>query len=263
MIRRIVAAYYVEVLKQSRHVLPWIGLAAVVGVVLSTFFVYPIARDGTTDFSFLAVSVPTAFNLVGFLMVLIFSTSLIASETESGAIRLVLVRPIGRGEYLAAKLLIACSYSLLLSVSSLATAWSLGAIFGELTGVVYGDELLYTSTDLYVSLLFTVLLDMPPQFACAAFGLFVSTWIRRTSTAVVLAVGVWLVVDYVKYPLGLEWAIFSTYLESHWLVFQDRCSGLVSSFYPGLLWSTGVSTLWFGASFGAAYGVFARRNVGP
>lgn len=263
MIRRVLIAYYVELLKQSRHALPWVGVAAVLGVVVSTFFVYPIERDSVTDFGFIAVAVPTAFNLVGFLMVLIFSTSLVASETESGSIRLVLVRPIGRGEYLSAKLLIACTYAFILSVSSLLVAWLLAMAFGELTGVVYGDELLYTSTDIYAALGITMLLDIPPQFACAAFGIFVSTWVRRTGTAVVLAIGLWLLVDYIKYPLSVDRAVFTTYLEAHWPIFQDRCSGLESSFYPLALWSTMVSLVWLIACYAGSYIVFTRRNLGP
>lgn len=263
MIRRVLIAYYVEGVKYSRQIFPYIGPVLVVAAVVLTLVVHPLADDGVSDFDFVAYSVPASLNLVGFLMILVYGAVLVAAEVDSGAIRTLLVRPLLRRDLLAAKLLNAFTYALVLSGLAVLAAWLLAAIFGDLTGIYFGDELMYTNNEMYGALAAALFINLAPQLAGAAYAVMVSTLVRRPATAVGLAIGGWLILDYIKYPLGIAPFVFSTYLESSWIVFDDRCNALTTSFWPGALYALIASFAWVFVCSTIAWFALHRRNIGP
>ena len=263
MIRRILAAYLVEIAKYSRLFSPWFGPGVVVLAVAAALFVHPIARDGSSDFAFVGYAVPASLNLIGFLMLLVYSAGLVAGEVERGTIRTVLVRPLHRVEFLAAKLLNAMTYAILLTFLAAISAWALCALLGEVSGVDYGGELIYTSQEMNAAFAVALLLNLAPYLTGAAYGVMVSTLVRRSATAVTAAVGGWLVVDYAKHALQIDRYLFSTYLDQSWTVFSDRCKGLPTPFFPDAAVGLAVCAAWSALFVGVAFAVMRRRNFGP
>lgn len=263
MIGRIFAAYVAELIKYSRLFFPYFGPAFVVSAVLATLLIYPIATDGVSDLDFIGAAVPAALNIVGFLMLLIYAAGLVAGETESGTIRTVLVRPLRRWELLMAKLLNAMTYALLLNITGVAAAWAVAAILGEVSGVDFGGELMYTSQEMNLALAAAALLNLAPHLTAAAYAVMISTLARRTATAVAAAVGGWLVVDYMKHALRFDEFIFSSYLDQSWMVYADRCKGLATPFAPEAYYGLAVCVAWFALFSAIAFAVIRRRNFGP
>src|SRR6185436_6153181 len=66
VIRRILSAYAVEIIKQSRLLYPYFGPAFVLLAVAATLLRHPLSTDGSSDFEFIATAVPAALNIVGF-----------------------------------------------------------------------------------------------------------------------------------------------------------------------------------------------------
>jgi hypothetical protein len=179
----------------------------------------------------------------------------------SGVVRHVLVRPLHRHEFLAAKLLLGMSYALAITLTTGVASWLLAVAFGDVTAISYGGDVVYTASDMLYTYSFAVLLGLFPQCATVAYALMISCITRSTAAAVTSAIGIWFVTDIVKHRMHLSSFLFSSYLESPWQVFKDRCDGLDTSWFPmathAMLASAG-AVLVFGA---AALYFFQRRDL--
>lgn len=262
MIRRILNAYSIEWTKQSRQMFTFVGPAFVVLLVLLTPLQYPLHHDAANDYGFIAYALPMSLNFFGFLMLLVYSASLVATELSTGTIRTLLVRPLRRSEFLAAKMLIGMTYALMLSFAASATVWALAFFLGDLNGIEYGGELIYSNEEMLQTFLIAMLLNLLTQFAGVAWGLLFSTLTRNAATAIGLAVGSWLLLDFLKHPLNIAPFLFSSYLEQTWTVFADRCAAFETSFFPDAYYGIAASTGAAVVCFSLALFVLARRNLG-
>ena len=262
MIRRILNAYSIEWTKQSRQMFTFVGPAFVVLLVLLTPLQYPLPHDAANDYGFIAYALPMSLNFFGFLMLLVYSASLVATELSTGTIRTLLVRPLRRSEFLAAKMLIGMTYALMLSFAASATVWALAFFLGDLNGIEYGGELIYSNEEMLQTFLIAMLLNLLTQFAGVAWGLLFSTLTRSAATAIGLAVGSWLLLDFLKHPLNIAPFLFSSYLEQTWTVFADRCAAFETSFFPDAYYGIAASTGAAVVCFSLALFVLARRNLG-
>lgn len=261
MIARIYTAYVVEMTKMIRLKFTYAGPALVVLSVLGALFTHPIERDGASDYAFIAYATSIALNLLGLILVLMFCAAMISSELGSGTIRMVLVRPLRRREFFAAKLLTGITYAVGLSASVAVSVWGVAYVFGDLTGVRYGGELVYTDSAMRATYFLAILLNLFPQIAAVAYALMISTLTRSTGAAIGITVGSWLVLDMVKYPLNIAPFVFSTYMESSWQLFLDRCNALDGSWFPDLQYSILTSIASTIAFVLVAVYALARRNL--
>jgi ABC-2 type transport system permease protein len=260
MMARILTAYQVELIKAIRTKFTYVGPVLVVIMVL----VAPLmsaAAPGGSSYQLIAFATPMALNLLGLLLTLTFCASLIASEMAAGTVRLLLVRPLLRHEFLIAKLLTGMTYAVLLSVLVASTTWAIGFARGGLHGVEYGGEVLYTSAEMFAAYGIGWVLSLAPQFAFVAYAIMISTLIRNTGAAVGASIGIWLVTDVIKYPLGIAPAIFTTYVETPWSVFQTRCSGLDASWFPMAYYCLATSLAAIVVFAGIAGYSLQRRNL--
>ncbi len=232
MIRRILIAFSVEFANAIRLNSTYIGPLVVVLVILAASFVHPIANDDESDYAFIAYSVPMALNLVGVIMLMLYCSTLISADLGSGTIRTILVRPLRRRDYFFSKLLMGFTYTLVLITLAALTAWLLAFILGNLTGIHFGDEIIYTDSDMRTGFLLALLLSLMPLFTTVTYALMISTFTRSNVAAVSTSIGLWIVVDFLKQPLRIQTFFFSTYLESAWEMFADRCDALDTDWQP-------------------------------
>lgn len=261
MIRRTLAGYSVEFANAIRLRATYIGPALVILTVLLLTFQYPIVRDSTSDFGFVAVAIPTAVDLVGVFVLLVYCSTLITVDIGSGLIRLVLVRPMRRREYFAAKLLMGWTYALVLMLLALVLSVSIALVSGELAGIYYGDTVIYTSAEMRNGLFVALGLNILPLFATVNFALFISAMNRSRTIALALALVVWIALDLLKQPLGIEAYFFSTYLEHSWDVFLDRCNALPTDWSATAPWAAAVSAAWIAGLSGASLLVLSNRDL--
>lgn len=261
MIGRILNAYRIELAKAIRLRSTFLGPAMMIIIILLTPFAYPLQKDSDSDYDFLAYVLPLSINVFGHFMVLIYSATLISTELSNGSIRMALTRPLRRREYLIAKLLHGLSYTLLLNAIALLTAFGLVQLLGNLSGVYFGDELIYSDAEMIHTLMITMLLTLLPQCASVGFALFMSTATRNPAAAVGGAVGLWIALETLKHPLSAQRFLFSTYAESPWTVFNDRCNGFDAAFLPDAWWGVGISLAYI-ILFGAlSLFIMGRRNL--
>ena len=129
------------------------------------------------------------FQFVLSLLALLFAYDAIAGERETGTMRLTMSHPVRRGIILAAKYLGAMTCLILPLIISfiIALIWivSTGSI------VFSGDDFLRIAGILLTSMIYLS--------AIYLIGLFISAWVHRTTTALMLSLFVWVVLVLV-YP---------------------------------------------------------------
>ncbi len=260
-LRRIRAAYGFETAKAIRRKGAFVGPVLVVIAVVGMLLNHPVHQDGHSDYEFIAKAGPMVLGLLGWLFLVAYCAALVSSEVAGGTVRLVLVRPLLRHEFILAKLLHGMTYALILTLLAAATSWLVAASAGELTGVEFGGKMLYTSRQMAVAYVIAGTLALAPLFAAAAYGVMISVLSRNTGTAVASALGVWILVDLVKYPLGIAPFVFSTYVEAPWQVFANRCDGFADPWLPMAAWCLGTSAVSAAVFFAVSVLVFARRNL--
>lgn len=261
MIARVWIVYTVEFVRAIRLKQTFLGPALVLAAVLLAPLIHPIARDGLGDYTFIAYVTPMALSNLGFLLMLVYSAGLIAPELASGAIRQTLVRPVRRQDYFLAKLLLGMTHALLLSIVAACGSWALVYAFGEADGVFHGGELVYTHHDMCTAYALGSLLGLAPQWAGVGCALMISVMTQRAVAAISAAAGLWVLVNIAKYPLGIERYVFSTYLESPWQVFADRCDNIESAWMPMAGHCLATSSITLAVSTLCGIYVLHRRNL--
>ncbi len=262
MLGRVWLLYRIEIIKALRRRQAYAGPLLLVFVVVVSTFVHPVEQDGIADYGFIAYVTPLSLGFLGYIMLLVFSASLVASELDQGAIRGTLVRPVTREDFLAAKVLTGFSYAALLTTVVAISSWAVTWLRGDLLGVQLGGELVYTSEQMLAAYAGGALLALLPKCAGVSLAILFSTASRSATTAISLSLGTWIVLDLVKYPLNAAPFVFTTYLEAPWQVFSQRCDALDYAWFP-MAWQCALASLAvIGASLALALTIFRRRNLG-
>lgn len=262
MIRRILNAYALEYTKYSRQSVTLVGPILILVLVVLAPLGFSIERDEISDYGFIAYSVPMALNFFGFLMVLVFSSSLVAAELGNGTLRMILVRPLRRSELLAAKMQIGMTYALVLTLITSVGVWTTAFLLGDLRGIEYGGELVFTNGEMLQAFVMATVLNLVTLWAGVAWGLMFSTLTRNAATAIGLSVGSWLLIDFLKHPLNIAPFFFSSYLDQTWGVFSDRCAAFETSFLPEAYYGLAAALGTIVVCLGLALIVLNRRNLG-
>lgn len=261
MIERLWTVYLFELLKAFRLKSTYAGPLLVLATVLLTPLHHAIGRDGTSDYDFIATATQTAVNLVGVYLVLIYSSTLVATEISRGTARMILVRPVFRRDFYLAKLFLGMTYAMLLSAVAAGASWAMAGLLGDLSGVRYGGEIIYTSTTLTGTYLGVLGLGLLAQFGAVAFGVMISAVARSAAAAVGATIGLWLVINLVKHPLGIAPLLFSTYVEEPWTVFSHRALALDAAWTPMVFYAVGSCLVAIVAFSAVGMALLSRRNL--
>lgn len=180
-----------EIMKATRLKLPWLGL--LFSALMALVARYGVEREGAPGELSMRVYLAANLNLVSTSIIPIFSTvfasTLMASETSRGTLRMLLPRPILRSSFLHAKIITGLLYLLLLFVANLcvalpvASSYPLKNIFDEGPGF----PSMGAQVGIFAIVLFFTLL---PHAATVCFALLVSVISRSVATAIGVAVGI-------------------------------------------------------------------------
>lgn len=261
MIRRITTAYGVEVEKSLRQWSLWAGAGLVFAGVAGGFWLAPVVQDGRGDYAYAAQATALALHTFGIFAILVFCAGLLSSELASGVIRTVLVRPIRREEYVAAKILAGMTYAFVLALLCAGAIWAVIYAIGDRTGVTFGGETLYSHSEMLRGYFQGMLIGLPPLAALCAWGVFASSTTRNPAAAVGIAVGGWLLIDAMKYPLGIDAYVFTSYFEQALQPYRDQIDGLNTPWWPMPLQALGVSAGSFVVFSAGAMLIMNRRNL--
>jgi hypothetical protein len=239
----------------------YVGPGLMLLVVACTPLLQPLSRGEAGAYAYIGRVTPTALGLFGVLTLITYCTGLIAQDLSNGMARSILVRPILRHEYVLAKVLVGLTYAIALVGIVAVGSWSIAYLFGELVGVSYGGELVSSAEQMRDAYLLGLALSLGPLAATVGYAILISTITRNAVAAVSGAVGLWLAVDLIKYPLGIDRFMFSTYIEAPWQVFINRCDGIDTPWFPMVWYCLGSSLSVFAVTVSASAYVMHRRNL--
>lgn len=174
--------------KGSRQRLPWVGLVVVAAAAALAPWAAASIDQGTRGpaqlpdnaFRFAAVGLQYGLAFGGLFVVLVASLA-IAAEAGHGTWKMVLVRPVARGEVVAAKACVALGYALVVLAVVTVVALAVGGAVADYRAVI--DPEFDTPDDPYVfteaaamwaHLQRALWLAIPALLATAAFGLAAS-----------------------------------------------------------------------------------------
>jgi len=225
MVSRFRRAWAVETARLVRSGFAWavtVTPALMSGAVL---LARPLARDGRGDYDFIAAAMTAGVCTPGFVLLLAWSAVWTASDLADGTARGLLVRPIRRVDYLLAKYAGLAALGTVMSGLALGVSWLLLWLLGDTTGVAYGGEVLFTSDRMVAGGAQAFAATLFALWAGSAGAVLAGMATRHPGPAAVVTLGAWLVAELVKYPLGIESWVFTTYLERSWQGFGDLCRG--------------------------------------
>lgn len=220
-----------------------------------------LAQGVPLGYAYIAYATGISYGLAGLPLILAYASTGIAGDVHSGSVRLMLTRPLKRYEYVLGKFLLAYVYGLALLLASAAAAWGAAAWFGSIGGVAYGGEVVYTAREMQLAYLGGAALSCAPAAAATAYGLLWSAALRSPAAALAGSVGSWVILDAVKYPLGIDRALFWSYWTFPWEDFRSRSDALPFDGGEHALLTLAVSGAWFLVCLSAAAAVFQRRNL--
>jgi ABC-type transport system involved in multi-copper enzyme maturation permease subunit len=149
---------------------------------------------------------------VGTLLLLIFSARTLASDRESGLLRVARTRSVSRGGLVLGRVLLGLALVLgTLAVTGLG-AWVAASIWFEFGPVTESGYELVGSSELRRELIAALLATLPPLLATWCFGLLISSLARSGAGAVSGALALYLGFDLFKDILGSrQYLVFASF----------------------------------------------------
>jgi len=151
----------------------------------------------------------------GTIAMLAFSGSMVASETDSGTIKNILVRPIRRHEFILAKALALFIYCLLLVVLMTALSMAAGALIYGMGDISIAEtgEVFRTRGEMLRNMCISSTMDIFSIYAVACLGLLVSVMIKNSGWAVITALVLYFPIMFLKnFEVFSPW-VFTAYMD--------------------------------------------------
>lgn len=228
-----------------------------------------VAGAGTTNAYVPFLDGLAASLTIAVLLLLAFSASTIASERDTGTIRLPLTRSVSRGGLLAAKGTFAFVWALLLIGFALLGSLGAAALFYDFGPIVENRYEIFSAHEMNHEILRACGALLPPLFATAGFGVLISCVARTSGEAVGTALVLYLMFDLFKDLAGdgkaLVFATFNPALVDRSLLHEvtQLARGFSTAGYTDrlLLMNLVVPIAEGGVFFALAAIVFARRRL--
>ena len=243
--------------KWAQRPVTWAPLAIVVVLVLG-YTIYLVVDERELDMAYVSQATAIALSFPALFTALVMPAVIMSYEWHHGTIRYIRIRPVRRGPLLMAKGAFAFAYGVAILIVTAAIAWTASTIMGGNTGVTYGDELLFTSGEMYRAYAVSSALFLAELSAATAFSLAMGTVFRSPGAAITAAIGGWLIIDIAKYPLGIESFVFFTHWDSVWIGFSERANGWAPGPQSWMM-ALGVAAAWWAVCVAIAY-VALRRS---
>lgn len=253
-----------EMFKMFRSKLTYFFQACVVGIILfwgiSTNYFFPDGSQPGTGYNFLLISTQTAMSFLGVILILIFGSLLVSSETASGTLQMNLVNPVSRLEFLAAKLIAGWFFSIFLVLSTALPALAIGGLKFGYGNYTEEGLTLFTWQQIFTAIVFCFLLLLIVLLAFVSYSLLISVLTANTGYAIGLSVGSVLFLDLVRERLKISPYLFQAYVETPFDLVKSLTEGLDITWKPDIYFCIGVPLGWSVACFGAAFFIFSRKD---
>lgn len=234
MFARIFRIVLVEGYKITRQNLLYIALALICLAVLGSVCadkIFTSADEPTSGFTVLARAALNGFK-IGAILLLIFGSLMIAGEMTSGTIKMVLIRPYRRSEWILAKaltlMILVLVTMVVVEILGLLVVWQAYG-FTDVADPIIKDYIHLEKAIMLRYLVYSFVLVILPLIAIALLGLFISSLLEHVGSAVALAILFYLALDYLVIGLfdNLAPYCFTYYLDWYLVTCGDLAQGIL------------------------------------
>jgi ABC-type transport system involved in multi-copper enzyme maturation permease subunit len=269
MFKRIRLAFRNELTKAIATRFLYLGLALSIALpwFCSQGFNQITDAKNLTGFIYLTNSIQVAVTSLIPIFILIYGSVLVANETAYGRYRDVLSRPLGRGEFLIAKLMIGFFYLTALITVNLFAGLIVCALKYGFTPLKENGEIIVSQGRFIFALVRSYILVLFPLASVLSFGFFVSTLSRSLVGALGFALGIYMGIEPFKFliPVGdhyLDYYLSSSYLDKPFVVLNDLAMGIdVRWWSPEIQRCIGISLFYIVIFLSFSFIVFKRRDL--
>ncbi|HEX9859568.1 MAG TPA: ABC transporter permease [Nitrospirota bacterium] len=199
----------------------------------------------------------------GTIAMLAFSGSMVASETEGGTLKNILVRPVYRSEFLIAKALALFVYcaaivavTAVLGISAGAAMYGLGDISIAETGEVYR-----TQHEMFMNLGVMYMMDLLSIYAVGCMGLLMSVVINNNGWAVITSLVMYFPVMFLKnFGVFKDW-IFTAYMDMGQNILREMVVVKSKTWLPDLYYFAGVNLITIALFVALSVCLFGRKEI--
>jgi|GEM_PF-3376427 len=268
MLREVNRLILSEIAKVCHTKIPYVGIAcSALMALVAKQSVESFAQPGeVTAYNYFSSSAMLAATLTTPIFATIFAALSIASETSNGTLRVVLVRPVSRFQFLTSKFLVAILYLVLLVVANCAVALLIAR--GYPLRNAFDKNLELPSPTVQVLIYFYgLLLSLLPQIATVAFAFLVSVLVTTGGSAVGIALGLLLTLQAAKQFISiggyeLSTFVFSTYYDLPMKIADAKAGGMYELWLQErTYWMLGTSGIAILVFLALSYYVFLRRDL--
>ena len=262
-IRRVVRLYRAEMAKVWRTKFPYLGLlSSALMALIAMQSVESLSKPGgITAAGYFAASINLTTTTIVSLFATIFSAMIVSNEISRRTVRTILTRPITRGEFLTSKLLIALTYLSLLMLMNIIPAVIIAQKYPL---VARGDEIVQIPGAASQISLFAIaiLLTMLPLAATVCYGFCISTLSDNPATAIGVAVGVMLNLNFVSALIDISpWVVFR-YYDISIAIASEKADGITAAWGQSKIYGLVIISLVTAVvTLSVAYWSFLRRDL--
>jgi ABC-2 type transport system permease protein len=252
-----------EITKASRRKLPYFGIIAIGVLCVAVYFVAAGASSSArvNAWGYVGFSMQLVFADIGPIMIVAFSSLLIAEETGSGTIRAALAAPVHRWEVYLAKVMMGLLYMIVLSVTALLFSMALARVNYSFGAVSDAFGVIHSRPQATQQFVLAYALSWIPLSALVMYGILISTLIRSPGAAVATGVSVFFLVDFTKHLVGLDPYLFTKYIAHSWVVLQQAAEGMDYQWQPEVWRMASLSGLYLVIAFAVGLVIFTRQDL--
>lgn len=247
---------------------PYLGLgaSALMAVIAWRSVEVMGTRGAITGPAYFTASINMSSTIIIPIFATIFAAMSVASETNRGTLRTLLVRPVTRANFLTAKLLTANFYLLLLFAANIAVALVIASGYPIKTALDANISIPGLGEQIAIYG-FALLLTILPQVATVCFGFFISAMSSNVGTAIGVSVGLFFSIFTAKQfvhigSFDLDQWIFTSYFDTAMGIADSKAGGMYESWgKPQIYMLVGTSLASIGIFLKISYRSFVRRDL--
>jgi len=220
------------------------------------------AFDGYTFASIIASGTFSSAG-AGTIAMLAFSGTLVASETDSGTLKNILVRPVRRHEFILAKALSLLFYCLLIVVVTAVLSMAAGAIFYGMGDISIQEtgEVYRTRGDMLFNMGVSYAMDLLSIYTVGCMGLLLSVIINNAGWAVITALVAYFPVMFLKnFDFFSGW-VFPAYMDLGQNILREMVAVKSKTWTPDIYSFLAVNLITVAVFLALALLIFRKKEV--
>lgn len=235
-----------------------VGIVVFWGIEAEYFF--PENLQPGAGYLFLLISSETALNFLGVLLILIFSSGLISSESSSGTLQMMITNPVSRLEFFLSKTIAAMIFSLILLSSILITSLIFGAIHFGYGDYVEEGLILFKRGQIFLEILYCFLIMLFPLIAFCCYGLLISVVTNNVAYGIGFSIGSIIFLDIIREKMNLSRFLFQSYIETPFNIVKSITEGFEVVWKPEAFYCFGVPLIWAIGCFSIGFVIFSKKH---